>query len=103
MREVGIGVAEARSLRLAEHASGDVEIEMRASAKSSVVEPALPLSVQLLDTILAHYPRRDFQVRMWNGTTWGAEEHPRFTLVLKHAGVLGELFLSPSELSLGEA
>ena len=76
---------------------------MRASAKSSVVEPALPISVQFLDTILAHYPRRDFQVRMWNGTTWGAEEHPRFTLVLKHAGVLGELFLTPSELSLGEA
>jgi cyclopropane-fatty-acyl-phospholipid synthase len=46
---------------------------------------------------------REFQVRLWDGTTWGAEKQPRFTLVLKHPESLQAMFHSPSELTLGEA
>jgi cyclopropane-fatty-acyl-phospholipid synthase len=64
--------------------------------------PAL-VCAEFLQTLLANYPRRDFQVRLWDGTTWGAKNDPRFTLDLKHPGVLRAMFLSPSELTLGEA
>jgi len=64
--------------------------------------PAL-VYAEFLEALLAHYPRRDFQVRLWNGTTWGVEAQPRFTLVLKRPGALRAMFLSPSELTLGEA
>ncbi|MFZ1141084.1 MAG: class I SAM-dependent methyltransferase, partial [Candidatus Sulfotelmatobacter sp.] len=40
---------------------------------------------------------------MSDGTVWGAEQQPRFTLVLKRPGTLRALFSSPSELTLGEA
>jgi cyclopropane-fatty-acyl-phospholipid synthase len=58
---------------------------------------------EFLDVLLGDYPRHDFQVRLWDDTTWGTEEQPRFTLVLKHPGALRAMFSSPSELSLGEA
>ena len=61
------------------------------------------VSAEFLDALLADYPRRDFQVRLWDGTTCGTERQPRFSLVLKHPGALRAMFLSPSELALGEA
>lgn len=61
------------------------------------------VSAEFLDALLAGYPRRDFQVRLWDGTTCGMERQPRFSLVLKHPGALRAMFLSPSELALGEA
>ncbi len=72
-------------------------------AKSLFGKPPSLISADLLETLLADYPRRDFQVRLWDGTTWGTEKQPRFTLVLKHAGALRTMFLAPSELKLGEA
>jgi len=63
----------------------------------------LPLSAHFLETLLADYPRRDFQVRLWDGTTWGAEKQPRFALILKHPEALRAMFIEPSELKLGEA
>jgi len=72
-------------------------------AKSLFGEPHSLISAASLETLLADYPRRDFQVRLWDGTTWGMEKQPRFTLVLKHAGALRAMVLSPSELKLGEA
>ena len=72
-------------------------------AKSAFGEVPSLISSELLEMLLADYPRRDFQVRLWDGTTWGAEKQPRFTLVVKHAGALRAMFLSPSELTLGEA
>ncbi|MGO8794910.1 MAG: class I SAM-dependent methyltransferase [Candidatus Sulfotelmatobacter sp.] len=56
-----------------------------------------------LDKLFAAYPKRDFQVRLWDGSTWGATAHPRFTLVLKDPDVLRQMFLSHSELTLGES
>ncbi len=61
------------------------------------------LDASLLERLLTAYPRRDFQVRLWDGTTWGMEEQPRFTLVLKDPEALRTIFLDPSELTLGEA
>ena len=61
------------------------------------------LSIEFLSNLLAPYPRRDFQVRLWDGSIWGSEQEPRFTLVLKHPGALRQMFQSPSELTLGES
>jgi cyclopropane-fatty-acyl-phospholipid synthase len=58
---------------------------------------------KFLEAILADCPKRDFQVRFWDGTSWGSERQPRFTLVLKHQGALRAMFSRPSELTLGEA
>ena len=59
---------------------------MAAWAKSLLQESPAQVSVDFLETLLRDYPRRDFQVRLWDGATWGAEKQPRFTLVLKHPG-----------------
>jgi len=72
-------------------------------AKSLFGEPHSLISAELLQTLLADYPRRDFQVRLWDGTTWGMERQPRFTLILNHPEALRAMFLAPSELKLGEA
>ncbi len=72
-------------------------------AKSLLRETPSLRSSEFLDVLLKDYPGRDFQVRFWDGTAWGREIQPRFTLVLKHPGALGEMFSSPSELALGEA
>ena len=72
-------------------------------AKSLLRSAPSTVCTEFLDALLGEYPRRDFQVRLWDGTVWGAETQPRFTLVLKHSGALREMFSSPSELTLGEA
>lgn len=76
---------------------------MAALANFLFGETASLASVEFLDALLADYPNRDFQVRLWDGTTWGAVQQPRFTLVLKHPGALRAMFSRPSELTLGEA
>jgi cyclopropane-fatty-acyl-phospholipid synthase len=60
-------------------------------------------TLESLNSLFADYPRQDFRVRLWDGTVWGAAEHPRFTLILKHPAALRRIVHSPSELSLGEA
>jgi len=60
-------------------------------------------SPEFLATLFAGCPRNDFQVRLWNGSTWGASSQPRFTLELKHPAALRLMLLAPSELALGEA
>lgn len=59
-------------------------------------------SIDFLEHLFISYPRRDFQVRLWNGTVWGGRKS-RYILVLKHPGALRQMFTSPSELTLGEA
>ena len=76
---------------------------MGAWAKSLFRETTSRISIGFLDAVLTGYPRRDFQVRLWDHTTWGTEERPRFTIVLKHPGALRSILSSPSELTLGEA
>jgi cyclopropane-fatty-acyl-phospholipid synthase len=76
---------------------------MAALANFLFGETASLASTEFLEALLGDYPNRDFQVRLWDGTTWGAAQQPRFTLVLKHPGALRAMFSCPSELTLGEA
>jgi cyclopropane-fatty-acyl-phospholipid synthase len=82
---------------------GATEEFMGPLAKSPFGETLLRATTNFLESLLADYPRRDFRVRLWDGTTWGTEEQPRFTLVVKHPEALQAMFTSPSELTLGEA
>ncbi|MGZ4787478.1 MAG: class I SAM-dependent methyltransferase [Terriglobales bacterium] len=59
-------------------------------------------SIGLLDALTSQI-HPDFQVRLWDGSTWGAKQNPRFTLVLNDPGALRAIFEAPSEASLGEA
>lgn len=72
-------------------------------AKSLLLEGPSLRCTEFQDALLKNYSKRDFQVRLWEGTVWGAEMRPRFTLVLKHPGALHAMFFSPNELTLGEA
>ncbi len=69
------------------------------TARDSSVE----ITLELLDTVLAEYPRRDFAIRLWNHDTWGNSETPRFSLVLKHPASLRRMLLGANQLTLGEA
>ena len=64
---------------------------------------AVELSLELLESITAGYPNRDFAVRLWNGETWGNCASPRFTMVLKHRGALRRMLLGANQVTLGEA
>ena len=65
--------------------------------------PPVQVAADFLDNILAGYPKCDFQIRLWDGSTWGANQQPRFVLTLKHPEALRKMVFSPSELSLAEA
>jgi cyclopropane-fatty-acyl-phospholipid synthase len=70
---------------------------------SSVLQQApARLGVKLFASLLADYPRPNFQVRLWDGNTLGSD-HPRFTVLVKHPDALREMFFEPTELTLGEA
>ena len=49
--------------------------------------------------------RRDFAVRLWDGTLWEASPGtaPRFVVAIRRPEALRRMFWRPSELSLGEA
>lgn len=72
-------------------------------AKSLAPEDWVRLSIEFLDRLFADYKDRSFAVRFWEGSRWGTTSAPRFTLLLNHPGALRAMFMSPSELSLGEA
>jgi cyclopropane-fatty-acyl-phospholipid synthase len=78
------------------------QIEMQVFSKSPFGYRASLRCTEFLDALLKDCPRRDFQVRLWDGTEWKAQTQPRFTLVLKHPGALRAMFSRPSELTLGE-
>jgi cyclopropane-fatty-acyl-phospholipid synthase len=59
-------------------------------------------SVRVLDQLFASYPRRNFQIRFWNGERWGNAASPDFVLVFNRPGALQKLG-SLSEVELGES
>jgi len=69
------------------------------SARNSSVE----ITLEVLETVLADYPRRDFAIRLWNGEIWGNPDDPRFSLVLNHPSSLRRMILGANQLTLGEA
>jgi cyclopropane-fatty-acyl-phospholipid synthase len=60
------------------------------------------VTLESLAQVFADYPEPNFQVRLWDGSSWGASGNPQFTLVVKHPKALRQMFFSPSELTLGE-
>jgi cyclopropane-fatty-acyl-phospholipid synthase len=72
-------------------------------------DQAVQSTLSLLQDILGSSAsaKRDFAVRLWDGTVWRPEpaagEPARFTIVLQHPGALRKMFLPPNELTLGEA
>ncbi|HLH09710.1 MAG TPA: cyclopropane-fatty-acyl-phospholipid synthase family protein [Terriglobales bacterium] len=66
-------------------------------------QDALHQSISFLDLLFGYDSTDNYQVRLWDGTVWGKAREPQFTLVLNHPGALRSMFLSPSQLTLGEA
>ncbi|MEE9257913.1 MAG: cyclopropane-fatty-acyl-phospholipid synthase family protein [Nitrospinaceae bacterium] len=62
-------------------------------------------SLTFLEKIFANYSRRDFAIRLWDGSCLPQEagQTRRFTLVINHPGVLKKLLWHPTELGMGEA
>ncbi len=69
---------------------------------TAIHDHSVDISFELLDTLTADYPRRDFAVRLWNGETWGDTNQPRFTFALKRAGTLRRMLLGANQMTLGE-
>jgi cyclopropane-fatty-acyl-phospholipid synthase len=57
----------------------------------------------VLGDLVRGCPTPGFGLRLWDGSKWGTDDHPTFTLVLKHPRALREMFIAPTQLSLGEA
>ena len=62
-------------------------------------------TLDLLSTVFAGYPGRDFAIRLWDGTIWEptGSSHHRFTIVLNGPSALRRMFFPPTERKLGEA
>lgn len=78
---------------------------MTATAPVSAEDPHVQTSLAFLDLLFGDVRPRDFQVRLWEGTTWGPEpgQPANFTIVLKHPGALRAMFWPPEELTMAEA
>ncbi len=61
--------------------------------------------LSLLEELIGSFHPRDFAVRLWDGSLLppAPGREARLTLVINTPGALRALFLSPTELSLGEA
>lgn len=61
-------------------------------------------ATSLLDALFRPVPARDFEVRLWDGTSWRPDPGvpPRFTMTIRDPAVLRELILARNEASLGE-
>ncbi len=67
--------------------------------------PVVEHSLSFLQNLFDDYHPRNFNIRLWDGTTWHAEESQpaQFTLVIKNPGALRKMFWRTNELTLAEA
>lgn len=72
-------------------------------ANSPIRQNPVSVSIDFLEHLFTGARWYDFRVRFWDGSFWGSAARPHFTLVLNHPGALRAMFLSPTELSIGEA
>lgn len=72
-------------------------------AKTRIRQDPVSVSIEFLEHLFADYGKCNFRVRFWDGSTWGTNGPSPFTLVLNHPGALRAMFLSPSEVGIGEA
>ncbi len=68
---------------------------------SRTADPAIRATRAFFDFLLP--PPRDFTVRLWDGSEFGAEEGNRYTVALKGPASTRRMFDLPIELALGEA
>jgi cyclopropane-fatty-acyl-phospholipid synthase len=61
------------------------------------------IAARLFEQVTAKLSCKNFRVRFWDGSSWGAAARPSFTLILKNPWSLRQMFLAPSELSIGES
>ncbi len=63
------------------------------------------ITVSVLHDIFSDFHPRNFSIRLWDGTTWDAEEGhvSRFTMVLRHPGALRRMLMHANQLTIGEA
>ncbi len=75
------------------------------TSSAALPDELVERSWRLLEDLLCDAPVRRFAVRFWDGRLWQIEPmpDPEFTLVLRHAGTLPEMFQGPNMLSLAEA
>src|SRR5215467_3957508 len=68
-------------------------------------DPTVAGQLAVLQELFGCRQPPDFAVRFWDGSTWGPEpaRPVNFTLVLRDAGSLRDLFWPPNDLSVGEA
>ena len=72
---------------------------------AGVASRASETTLDILADLFAGLPRRDFAVRLWDGSTLPPDPdgRTRFTIVLAHPGALKAMFVPPTELALAEA
>ena len=74
-------------------------------ARIGLIMSATEKTTRFLASALRGVDVSGLSVRLWDGTEWsqGKSSRKTGTLVLNHPGALKKMFLSPGELSLGEA
>ena len=82
-----------------------VRAALPSAPDSHAAESTVRRTSALLALLVGPPARRDFAIRLWEGSTIpAAPDQPlRFTLVLRHPGALRRMFWPPSELAIGEA
>lgn len=81
--------------------SGHLRHKMGLIASSVLQYIPVGLAHKLLAELLADYQKSNIQIRLWDGTVVGSGE-ARVVVVLKKPNALREMFLSSTELTLGE-
>jgi len=75
---------------------------MGALAADAVREAPAQAAIELFEILLARYGKGDLRVRLWDGSTCGADQ-PCCTLVIKHPDALWQMCDCPNEEALGAA
>lgn len=57
---------------------------------------AIGATLESIGHLFADYPQPSFRVRLWDGSSWGASENPRFTLVVKRPNALRQMLADPT-------
>jgi cyclopropane-fatty-acyl-phospholipid synthase len=68
-------------------------------------DPAIDVTIGVLDLVFGASPERNYDVRLWEGTVLRGVVDPRadFSLNIRRRGALRRMLLPPSELSIVEA
>jgi cyclopropane-fatty-acyl-phospholipid synthase len=77
---------------------------MSLTQPASVSDPIVQSVLTFFQGLLEKYTPLDFNIRLWEGTSWGADPgEARFTLVIHHPGALRQMFMPANQLTLGES